>query len=382
MSSSETTRDDRQLPASERRLQKAADDGQVARSRDLGHSVLIAAVLLAMGWFGAQLQDGSIAALRQGLGLSRELMTEPTRLGPHLASMAGHALSVAAPTLALLAFALASASLASGGFVFSLHPLRPSFSRLSPASGMARLFNRDVLVDLVKLLVFASLLTIAGGWYTWSSLAEFAQAGSSYLNDGLGLSFATIQNGLWLMFVLMLLATVIDVPLQRHRHQSNLRMTLQEVRDEHKEVEGDPQIKSRIRARQQQIGRARMLSEVPKADVIITNPSHFAVAVRYDDSNMGAPVVVAKGADHLAARIREIATYCEIPFVEAPPLARALYAHVEVGREIPAVLYQAVAQVLAYVYQLRHWQPGKGQAPIAPHSIVVPAGLDPDVGSP
>lgn len=377
MANSEASKDDRSLPASERRLQKAADEGQVARSRDLGHSAILGSFLLATLWLGATLFDSTKNILRDGLSFDQQILSDPAKVLEHVSDLALRALTSVAPLLALLAGAAVIVSLIPGGFVLTLKPLLPDFKRVSPLTGLARLFNRDVLVDLGKLILFAGLLTMAGGWYTWSSIPDFAQLGSTPIKQALNVSFSTVQNGLWLLFVLMIMVTVLDVFLQRHRHHSNLKMTLQEVRDEHKETEGDPQMKSRIRGRQQQISRARMLSELPKADVIITNPTHFAVAIRYDESGMGAPTVIAKGADHLAARIREIAGFCEIPFVEAPPLARALYAHVEVGHEIPATLYQAVAQVLAYVYQLRHWQPGQGAQPSVPHELAVPFGLDP-----
>jgi flagellar biosynthesis protein FlhB len=377
MANSEASKDDRSLPASERRLQKAADEGQVARSRDLGHSAMLGAFLLATLWLGSGLFDTSTRILSDGLNFNPQLLSDPTLVLEHVSQLALRALGGVTPFLALLAVAAIIVSVVPGGFVLTLKPLMPDFKRVSVLAGLGRLFNRDILVDLGKLILFAGLLSMAGGWYTWSSIPSFAQLASTHIKQALNLSFATIQNGLWLLFVLMVMVTILDVLLQRHRHQSNLKMTLQEVRDEHKETDGDPQIKSRIRGRQQQISRARMLSELPKADVIITNPSHFAVAIRYDETGMGAPTVIAKGADHLAARIREIAGFCEIPFVEAPPLARALYAHVEVGHEIPAALYQAVAQVLAYVYQLRHWQPGQGAHPSVPHELAVPMGLDP-----
>ena len=155
-------------------------------------------------------------------------------------------------------------------------------------------------------------------------------------------------------------------------------MTHQEAREEVRESEGDPMVKGKIRARQREVAMARMMQAVPQADVVVTNPTHFAVAIRYDESKMGAPRVIAKGADHLAARIREIAKASAVPLVEAPPLARALYARVDIDREIPETLYNAVAQVLAYVYQLRRWVPGRGPMPAAPDDLPIPAGLDPD----
>lgn len=382
MANGDSSTQEKELPASEKRLRDAAAEGQVARSRDLTHTVLLGAFLLAMVWQGKSLYEGSLQTVRNGLVWSRELVMDPNRISEHVGQLLAQAFAGALPTMAILACAVAVAALVPGGFIFTLKPLGPNFSRVSPAGGLSRLMNVDMLIDLGKLLIFAVLLMIGGGWYTWSSLTDFAQTGAAHLQGALNLSFVTVQNGLWVLFLIMLAATLVDVPLQHFRHLKRLKMSVQEARDEHKEAEGDPQIKSRIRAKQQQISRARMLSDVPQADVIITNPSHYAVAVRYEEGGMGAPVVVAKGVDHLAARIREIGGFCEIPFVEAPPLARALYAHVEVGHEIPSSLYQAVAQVLAYVYQLRHWTPGQPSGPITAPQIQLPDGLDPAGGKP
>lgn len=378
MANSEDSSQDRNLPASEKRLREAAARGQVARSRDLGHAALLGTFLLGIAWLGRGLFESALRTMRNGLSLGRELMLDPSLTGDHLLGLLSTGFMGMLPLLALFSLVMIAVSMVPGGFNFTWTPLEPNFSKISPMTGIGRILSKDVLVDLIKLLVFAVLLSITGGLYTWASIADFAQVGITHLTEGISLSVATVQNGLWFMLLLLIAATLVDVPLQRHRHLERLKMSLQEARDEHKESEGDPIIKSRIRQRQQQISRSRMLSDVPKADVIVTNPSHYAVAIRYDDSGMGAPTVIAKGTDHLAARIREIAAFCEIPFVESPPLARALYANVEVGREIPAVLYQAVAQILAYVYQLRHWRPGQGVMPSAPPQVEVPPGLDPN----
>lgn len=378
MANSENSSQDRNLPASEKRLRDAAAKGQVARSRDLGHAALLGTFLIGIAWLGRGLLDAALHTVRDGLTLGRDLMLDPTKTGDHVLSLVASAFWGCLPLMALLSLVMIAISMVPGGFNFTMTPIAPNFSKLSPLAGIGRILNRDVLVDLVKLILFATLLSVAGGWYTWASIADFAQIGVTHLKEGLSLSFNTVQGGLWVMFLLLLVAAVVDVPLQRFRHAERLKMSMQEMKDEHKESEGDPLIKSRIRQKQQQISRSRMLADLPRADVIITNPTHYAVAIRYDEAGTGAPMVIAKGTDHLAAKIREIAEFCEIPFVESPPLARALYKHVEVGHEIPAVLYQAVAQILAYVYQLRHWSPGKGRMPVPPSQLEVPPGLDPN----
>src|SRR5690606_8397055 len=197
------------------------------------------------------------------------------------------------------------------------------------------------------------------------------------LEKSLGSSVSLMVTGVVMLIGVLALIALVDVPFQWYRHRVDLRMSYEEVRQETKETEGDPHVRGRIRARQREIASRRMLAAVPAADAVITNPTHYAVAIRYDERAGGAPRVVAKGADLLAGRIRELARASGVPLVDAPPLARALYAHVELDREIPAELYNAVAQVLAYVYQLRNWVPGRGRAPRMPDAFEVPASLDP-----
>jgi flagellar biosynthetic protein FlhB len=378
--SDDTSREDRQLPASERRLQKAREEGRAPRSRDLGHFIVLGSALLAAIAVGPSLVRATLEMLRGALRFDRVAALSPERLPGFLASLGGDALIAALPLVAGLALAAIAASLIPGGLVLSGKPLQIDPSKLNPLSGLKRIFSVRGAVELGKLMAIAAALFGIGAWFVVTSLPEFAGLAVRPLAQGLQGGASLMATGLATLLGALAAVAMLDVPFQWFRHRADLRMSHQEVKQESKESEGDPMLRGRMRARQREIAGRRMLAAVPSADVIITNPTHFAVAIRYDDSAMGAPRVVAKGADVIAPRIREQAHQAGVPLFEAPPLARALYAHVELDREIPAALYTAVAQILAYVYQLRQWVPGRGAAPRAPGEVEVPPDLDPQRG--
>jgi flagellar biosynthetic protein FlhB len=239
------------------------------------------------------------------------------------------------------------------------------------------MFSVRSVVELGKAIAKAALIGGVATWLMWHNkealialATESAQAGVEHAGRLIAICFVTMIGGMGLI-------AAVDVPFQIWDYRRKLRMTREELRQEAKETEGDPQIKARVRSVQREMARRRMMAEVPNADVVVTNPAHYAVALKYRDGSMRAPVVVAKGADLVAARIREIAGEHRVPLLEAPPLARALYAHTELGAEIPEALYRGVAEVLAYVFQLRHYRQHGGAEPQAPHEIHVPADLDP-----
>lgn len=377
MADTEASREDRQLPASERRLQNARDEGRVARSRDLGHFVVLGCALLAAIGLGPGLAQASIAMVRDSLRFGRVEALSLQHLPGLLASLGADAALAALPLIGGLAIATVAATMIPGGIVLSGKPLSFDAAKLSPMNGLKRIFSLRGAVELAKLIVFALALSATGAWFVATSLPEFAGLAGRPLSQGLGQGAALLGAGLAALIGVLALIALVDVPFQWYRHRADLRMTFQEAKQEAKESQGDPAMRGRMRARQREAAAHRMLAAVPAADVVITNPTHFAVAIRYDEAAAGAPRVVAKGADLMAARIRELALQARVPLFEAPPLARALYAHVEVDREIPAVLYTAVAQVLAYVYQLRSWVPGRGRAPKAPQGIDMPADMDP-----
>ncbi len=377
MADQDVSREDKQLPASERRLQKAREDGQVARSRDLGHFVILGSALLAAIAFGPALGRAAIGLIRKGLSFGRVEALAPERLPAMLGALSVDALIATLPLVGGLALAAIAGTIVPGGVVLTTKPLSMDLGKLSPMKGIGRIFSVRGAVELGKLIVIAIALASIGTWFVLTSLPEFASLATRPLPQGLGSSAGLLGAGLAALLGVLMAVTLLDVPFQWFRHRADLRMTYQEAKQEHKESEGDPLVRSRIRQRQREVATRRMLAAVPSADVVITNPTHYAVAIRYDENAAGAPRVVAKGADLLAARIRELAQQSGVPMFEAPPLARALYAHVELDREIPAALYAAVAQVLAYVYQLRHWVPGRGVAPRTPTAIEVPPGMDP-----
>ena len=378
----DVSREDRTHPASERRLQQARENGNIPRSRDLGHALTLGAAFLGLSAAGPWMAETALSIVRGGLRFSRAAAFEPQRAIESAGTLGAQALSIVLPVGALLAAAGVVAAVALGGLVLTTKPLMPDVSRVSPMAGLGRIFSRDGAIDLVKLLALAAVLAVVSSWFVRERLPQFVTLAAMPLGAALGASGEALHSGLAWMVGLLVLAALIDAPLQWFRHRARLRMTLEELKREAKESDGDPHVKAQIRARQREMSRSRMLAAVPSADVVVTNPTHFAVALRYDEAGMSAPRVVAKGADHLAGKIRDAARDAGVPLLEAPPLARALYKHAELDRDIPVALYSAVAQVLAYVWQLRHFVPGRGAMPRAPHSIEVPAGLDPQQPAP
>ena len=377
MADNDTSQEDRQLEPSARKLQKARAEGQIARSRDLVHLAVLGTALGGFMLHGPAIGQAALELIRHGLRFSRSQAMEPALMPGLLGANASSALYVVLPCVAALAVMAIIGSMVPGGVGFTTKPLMPDFNRLNPATGFARIFSKDNATDLGRLALLAGALVATAVWFVMSHFDQYVALGSSPLLIALEKTRAQLISGTGLLVLLLFFSAMLDVPLQWWRHRVKLRMTHQEAREEMRESEGDPQVKGKIRARQREAAMARMMQAVPQADVVVTNPTHFAVAIKYDEGRMGAPRVIAKGADHLAARIRELAQASAVPLVEAPPLARALYAQVEVDREIPEALYTAVAQILAYVYQLRRWVPGRGPMPAMPVDLPVPAGLDP-----
>jgi flagellar biosynthetic protein FlhB len=275
-----------------------------------------------------------------------------------------------------LALAL-GASLASGGWNFTLQPLAPNFGKLDPIAGVGRMFNGQHLGDLAKACVLALLLGVIGGVWLWQHLGQFHDTLAMPLPVALAHTGRSLISGLALLLIVLVVFAAIDVPLQRFNLANRLKMSHQEAKQENKEAEGNIEVKGRIKARMREMSRKRMLAAVPTADLVVMNPTHYAVALKYQEGQMAAPRVVAKGADLLALKIRDIANEHKVPVLQAAPLARALYTHTELDHEIPARLFSAVAQVLAYVFQLRAAMAGRGAMPADLPPIVVPPDLDP-----
>lgn len=371
MSASETSREDRQLEASERRLQQARDQGQLARSRELVHFGAALALVALLALAGPWLAGEALALVGSGLRFDREAAFEGARLAPRLATLAGHGLLLVLPVAGALAVLFTGATLVIGGWNFTLQALAPKFDRLDPLAGLGRIFGREHLLDHLRLVLATAALIGCASAYVAQHADGIAGLARMPLAPALRAGFGWIAAGLGVVAGVAFVSALADVPLRLWKHRSDLRMTHDEARQEHKESEGDPHLKGERRRRARELARGRMLADVPQASVVVTNPTHYAVALRYEEG-MAAPRIVAMGTDHLALKIREVATAARVPVLEAPPLARALHRHGDIGRDVPVELYTAVAQVLAWVYRLR----GAVRPPPQP-SIDVPAGLDP-----
>ena len=351
------------------------------QSRELMAFLVMAAAVGGFWVLGGWLTEHARGIVRQGLSFSREAALHPETLGASFLALSWEGLLLAAPLFLLTIVAAVGTPFAIGGWVFAPSVLTLNFTRIDPIKGIGRMFSWHSVGELVKAVLKALLI---GGVIYW---VVRHQQDELFTLIGLPVEVALGSFGRMLVFAATALVAglaviaAIDVPFQLWRYYQGLRMTREELREEMKELEGDPQLKARIRSQQREIARRRMMAEVPKADVVVTNPTHFAVALKYDNERMGAPQVVAKGMNLVAQKIRELAEEHRVPVVEAPPLARALHRHTEIGDQIPAALYTAVAEVLAYVYQLNQYLAGAALPPSVPQAIAVPAGMDPGAGA-
>jgi len=377
MADSDQSADDRTLEPSARRLEQARGEGQVPRSRDLSHLMILGTAGLGFSLLGSNFADSCRQILTRGLTFDLLSATEPSRMAGRLAELALDAAVAMLPILAAMLVASLAAPLLIGGWNFAMDAVAPRFERLDPIQGIQRLFSLSSLVDLGKVMLVAILLSLVGASFIMSHLEQLQALALQSLPAAAAQLTSILMSAFMVMAATLAVTAAIDVPWQLFRYRNRMMMTVQEAKQEDKELQGDPRLRQRVRSAAREMARKRMMAAVPSADVVVTNPSHFAVALKYSESMHRAPRVVAKGMDELAARIRELATENGIPQLEAPPLARALYRHVEIGAEIPTALYTAVAQVLAYVYQLRRYRDGDAARPAEPRDIEVPAGLDP-----
>jgi flagellar biosynthetic protein FlhB len=368
---------ERTEPPSLRRLEQAREEGQVPQSRELSSFLVMmsgAGILWTLGtWF----LDRVGGLVRHGLSIERSAAFDAGAMGSRLVEMGGEALLTLAPLLIVLIIASLAGPFVLGGGVFAPKVLAPDFSRLDPLQGLRRILSVHGLAELVKALAKAGLIGAVTLWVVWreheAMFALLAQPLEAALAAfGRSVLFATIA-----IIGGMALIAAIDVPFQLWEYYRKLRMSKEELRREAKEQEGDPQVKGRIRSQQREMARRRMMAEVPKADVVVTNPSRYAVALRYEAARDAAPRVVAKGANEVAARIRALAREHRVPLLEAPALARALHRHTDLGEQVPVALYAAVAEVMAWAYQLGAYLKGGGLPPREPQGIAVPTGMDP-----
>ena len=367
-------------PASSRRLEQAREEGQVPQSRELMAFLVLlgggGGLWTLSGWVSHHAQ----AVIRDGLSFGHDAAFGDKAMLDQLMHLSSEALILAAPIFLLTIVAAVAAPIMIGGFIFSPKTLGFDLKRIDPMSGVKRIVSMQGVGELVKAVMKSLLIGGFVFWMIYRDGGAMLELMNLPLDRGLGTFFHLLfSGGIALMLGVGVIAG-IDVPFQLWQYHSKLRMTREEVRQENREMEGDPQLKSRIRSQQREMARRRMMSEVPKADVVVTNPLHYAVALQYNADSMSAPRVIAKGAELVAERIREIAAEHEIPVLEAPPLTRALYRHAEIGQQVPSALYLAVAEIMAYVYQLNQYVAEGGRnlsRPQLPTELPVPASLDP-----
>jgi len=368
---------DRQLPATQRKIEKARSEGQVARSRDLGHLVVLGGGMALVAALAPEAVAWSKGLLSQGLRFDASSVTSTRAMTEHLSRLATLMLAALLPFGGLMLVATVAAAVLSGGWNFTLKPLQPKFEKINPLAGLARLLGMQQLGDTLKSCLLAVVLGTVGALFVAAQMPVFMQLLAMPLPAALATGGSHVQTGLMLLGGVLLAFALVDVPLQRQLLLRRLRMDVTELKKEQREVEGNAEVKGKMKLLMREMASRRMLAAVPRADLVVMNPTHYAVALRYDEAAMGAPRVVAKGADLLALRIRDLAKEAGVPVLQAPPLARALYTHCEVDQEIPARLFAAVAQVLAWVYQLRQAAAAGRSLDTPAPQPVVPADLDP-----
>ncbi|XHS76686.1 flagellar biosynthesis protein FlhB [Burkholderiaceae bacterium UC74_6] len=367
---------DRNLPASAKKIKRSRDEGQLPRSRDLVHFGVMLAAGMVLAFGGSLIVDKLQHLMSAGLTFNAVTIGREGAMGDRLGSLTLEFMTVLVPVCGVLVAAAVLANLALGGWNWTWKPLMPTFTHLNPLNGLGRMFTGAGLGQALKAVALALVLGVVGAMVLKDRMASYVGIMSVPLPQALAYAGHQLMGGLLFLGIALAVFAGIDVPLQRTIYLRRLRMTREEVKQEMKDNEGSPEVRQRIRAKMRQMARNRMLAAVPKADLVVMNPTHYAVALSYVEGKMGAPKVVAKGADLLALKIRDIAKDSKVPVLQSPVLARALYAHAKLDHEIPAALFTAVAQVLAYVYQLKAALAGRGRVPDVP-TPVVPPELDP-----
>jgi flagellar biosynthetic protein FlhB len=345
---------DRHLPATERKIRKAREDGQVARSRDLSHLVVLGLGVALLVGAATPAATWLQRLFTAGLRFDAPAIARPEQMVDRLAFLGWPALALVLAAGGVLMLGGLAGGLLSGGWNFAGKAMMPSWEKLSPLAGLKRMFSLQQLATMGKASLLALVIAGIAILYVGANLERFGTLLAMPLPAALAEGAGIVGTGLALLLLPLAAFAVVDVPLQRLMLLRRLRMSHDEMRKEQKEVDGNQAVKGKIRARMREVAQRRMMAAVPGADLVVMNPTHFAVALKYDEAQMAAPRVVAKGADLVALRIRDLAQAAGVPVLQAPPLARALYAHTELEQEVPAALFAAVAQVLAWVFQLRH----------------------------
>ena len=355
---SESSSEEKTEEPTSRRLSKAREEGQVARSTELPAAAVTIAARGFLFLTGGVLVSKLAEAFASGFNFDRKIVHSPNLLPAIFAHEIFESFILIAPLLLLTAAVAIAASGATGGYLFSLKAVAPKASKLNPFSGIKRMFGTKALVELAKALLKFFLVAGVVVWVLSDNIATLDALGKMAFEPGMKVAGEMLSKSALIMACSLIIIALIDVPFQKWQHMKQMRMTKQEVKDEMKDMEGRPEVKAQIRRRQREMSNARMIDRVKDADVVITNPEHFAVALSYDPNGDSAPILLAKGADAVAARIREEAEKHGIEIFQAPPLARALYFTTELERPVPEDLYYAVAQVIAYIFNLASVRPG------------------------
>ncbi|KPB68721.1 flagellar biosynthesis protein FlhB [Pseudomonas cannabina] len=362
----------------EKKVKDSRADGQIARSKELTTLVVMLMGSGGLLIFGSDIAEMMSALMRDNFTITRETLMDQSYMGKALLSSGLHALVVVLPFLIAMLLAALVGPILLGGWLFTAKPLMPKFSRMNPAAGLKRMFAPSALVELLKSLgKFLIILAVALAVLN-SERKDLIAIAHEPLEQAMIHSLIVVGwSSFWMACGLAFIAAV-DVPFMLYQAHKKLLMTKQEVRDEHKNSDGNPEVKQRIRQLQREMSQRRMMASIPEADVIITNPTHFAVALKYDPEQGGAPMLLAKGSDLVALKIREIGAHNQILILESAALARSIYYSTELDQEIPAGLYLAVAQVLAYVYQIRQFHAGQGKRPDPLGDVKIPPDLQRD----
>ncbi len=346
-----------------KKLSEARKKGQIARSRELGTAMVLIMSAVAVIVFGRSLAVAMLGVMENGLKLDRADTFDSDKAASRVAGLVE---LIVEPLAAIFIVIFISAFIGNslmGGFNWSSEAMAPKFSKLSPLQGFKRMFGVQALVELLKSILKVTVVFTFSYFFLQGFFTDILHLSIQNLPGNI---FSSLDLLAWIFLGLtssMLLIAAVDAPYQKWSHKKQLKMTKQEVKDEYKNSEGSPEVKGRIRRLQREAAQRRMMQEVPDADVVVTNPTHFSVAIKYDTSRAGAPLLVAKGADEIAMHIRKVAKENDVPVIASPALARTIYYTTEIEEEIPEKLFVAVAQVLAYVLQLKQFKAGKGRKP-------------------
>ncbi|MBK1872094.1 MULTISPECIES: flagellar biosynthesis protein FlhB [Marinobacter] len=364
--------------ATPRRLEKAREDGQTARSKELATMAVLIAGAGGLLMFGAHLGAALEAIMRDAFTLERSAVFDTRHMSLQLMASAKEAAWALSPILVILLIAAIAGSIGIGGLLFSGKAIAPKLNRMDPIKGLGRMFSARSLIELVKAIAKVGLVMALAVLILNVRTEDLLSIANEPAVPAMEHVLWTLGWSFFLLSCATIIIAMIDVPFQIFDHQKKLRMTKQEIKDEYKDSEGKPEVKGKIRQLQREMAQRRMMQDVPTADVVITNPTHYAVALKYDPDSMGAPMVVAKGNDQTAFKIMEIAREHKVEILRTPPLTRAVYHNSDIGDEIPDGLYMAIAQVLAYVFQLRQFRKGRGPKPGMP-DLPIPSDLRRDI---